>query len=661
MAQGRYVMLAGERSGVVPMKFLLCLLLSLPLLSHADEDADFLALRDAFRKGDAAQVQKLAPRFARSPLEPYASYYALRLDWDAPQKRPEIKVFLARERDTPLIEQFRSEWLKHLAAEERWQEFGEEYPRLLKADEELACYALQYRYQKDRYAVLREARAKWFNAAALPGSCGPLFDEAIAKGVINEQDIWSRIRLALEAANVSLASQLAERLPKKYQASLAALPKAASDPEKYLAAAKLEKANEGQRLVALFALQRLARQVPGLAYEQWQKISKYFPESERQYFYGWQGYIAARALEPQALEWYKAAGDAPLTENQLAWRVRAALRAEDWHEVWVSISNMPPSQQSESAWRYWKARALKGLGRGAAADVLLAELSREYHFYGQLAAEELGAAPAAGVFTVSFQPDKDDLKDMEERPASQRTLALYRMDMRVEAAREWAWLLAKFNDRQLLIAAEMARRNGMHDRSIYAADRTVEIHDFNLRYPAPYRESLNPHTREFGLDEAWVYGLMRQESRFVTQAKSNVGAAGLMQVMPATARWVAKKLNMRDYHNALIHEMDVNLKLGTFYMKNVLSSFDESPVLASAAYNAGPTRARRWRGDKPLEGAIYAETIPFDETRDYVKKVMSNTIYYSKLFGQPVQSLKQRLGVIEAKTADNQRAIPDER
>jgi soluble lytic murein transglycosylase len=211
------------------------------------------------------------------------------------------------------------------------------------------------------------------------------------------------------------------------------------------------------------------------------------------------------------------------------------------------------------------------------------------------------------------------------------------------------------------VASEIARRNEMYDRAINAADRTVQLHDFNLRYLSPYRGELKGHIREQELDEAWVYGLMRQESRFVTLAKSNVGAAGLMQIMPATARWIARKLGMKSYRNSLIHQMETNLKLGTYYMKMVLASFDNNPVLASAAYNAGPSRARQWRGDTPLEGAIYAETIPFDETRDYVKKVMSNTVYYAKLFGQPPHSLKQRLGVIAAKNAANQAPVPDEK
>jgi soluble lytic murein transglycosylase len=413
--------------------------------------------------------------------------------------------------------------------------------------------------------------------------------------------------------------------------------------------------------VALFALQRLAKQLPQLAYAHWEKIAADFPEAEQHYFYAWLGYEAARKLDARALEWYAAAGDAPLTEQQLAWRTRAALRAQNWQEVLDSVNRMTPQQQRDGTWRYWKGRALQALGRTDEAKEIFSALNGEYNFYGQLAAEELGHTPASDIMPSPYQPGEAELQSMLARPAVQRTLALYRMDLRTDAAREWAWAMRNLDDRQLLTAAEVARRNEMYDRAINTANLTVQLHDFSLRYLAPYREALQTHIQQNGLEEAWVYGLMRQESRFVTKAKSNVGAAGMMQIMPATARWVARKLGMKDYRKSLIHQVDTNLALGTYYMKTVLGWFDNNPVLASAAYNAGPTRARQWRGDIPLEGAIYAETIPFDETRDYVKKVMSNTVYYAALFGQPPRSLKQRLGVVAAKNAANQMPIPDEK
>ena len=642
------------------MKFVLFLLLFIPAASMASQDEDFLAAREAFAKGDSARLERMAARLKNSPLEPYLTYYQLRMHWDEKDSSA-ITRFLSRGDDTPVIDQFRNEWLKYLGKRQRWDEFAAEYPRMVNVDAELNCYALQLRELTDEEGALREARTKWFSGTGQPESCATLFDAAIDKGVINEQDIWTRMRLALESGNVSLAKQVANKLPKKYAFPSAALDKAWSDPERYLAKTKLDKKSEGQRLVALFALHRLAKQLPELGYARWKKMEVNFSEPEQHYFYGWLAYQAAKTQDARALAWYKAAGETPLNEEQMAWHTRAALRAQDWHEVWASITAMSSQQQQEGTWRYWKGRALKELGRIADAEALFTDLSREYNFYGQLAAEELGITPASAIGATSFQPSKEELYWVQSLPGIQRTFALYRMDLRTEASKEWSWTVRKFDDRKLLVAAELASRNSMYDRSINAADRTSTLHDFNLRYPAPYRESLQGRLREHGLEEAWVYGLMRQESRFATQAKSNVGAAGLMQIMPATAKWVARKMGMRDYRKALIHETEINLKLGTYYMKNVLTSFDNSAVMASAAYNAGPGRARQWRGDKPLEGSIYAETIPFDETRDYVKKVMSNTVYYSRIFGQPSVSLKQRLGMIEPKNSENTKPIPDER
>ena len=416
---------------------------------------------------------------------------------------------------------------------------------------------------------------------------------------------------------------------------------------------------KGQRMVALFALERLAKQSPDLAATRWAKLAGYFPVSEQHYFYGRLAYQAARNLDGRALQWYKAAAGTPLDDKQSAWRVRAALRVQDWPEVLASVNAMSEQQQHDPAWQYWKGRALQALGKPLEAREIFAPLSADFHFYGQLASAELADSPVLSEAVPVYKPDQHTIAEMSALPGVQRTLALYRIGMRSEALEEWRWLLRNFNDRELLAAAEIARRNEMYDRAIGAADKTVSVHDFSLRYLAPYRTELQEHLREQGLDEAWVYGLMRQESRFATGAKSETGASGLMQIMPSTARWVAIKLGLKSYRNALIHQLDINLRIGTYYMKSVLSRSENNPALASAAYNAGPLRALQWRGDKPLEGAIYAETIPYEETRDYVEKVMSNTVYYADQFGDPPRSLKQRLGIVPAKSADNQRAAPN--
>jgi soluble lytic murein transglycosylase len=174
------------------------------------------------------------------------------------------------------------------------------------------------------------------------------------------------------------------------------------------------------------------------------------------------------------------------------------------------------------------------------------------------------------------------------------------------------------------------------------------VHNYALRYPVPYRDVFAEYAKTHGLDEAWILALVRQESRFISEARSATGAAGLMQVMPHTARFVAGKMRMRDYRHKQVMDIETNITLGTGYLKLVMEQLGH-PVLASAAYNAGPTRARRWRADRPLEGAIYAETIPFAETREYVKKVIANSVFYGALLDEHVTPIKQRLGTVPAR------------
>lgn len=680
------------------MKFLVCVLFFISASAYANDDADFLAARDAFRAGNAKKLAQFAQRLKQSPLEVYVSYYQLSLELETADVKV-IKQFLTRPEDTPVVNRLRIDWLKQLGKKKQWDIFDTEYLRALNEDTELACYALQSRLRNQADAAMRNARGLWFTGKAQPESCGVPFDAAITAGIITPQDIDERLHLALEAGNVSLAKQMAGKLTGDFAVEFSALDSAARDADRYLdklaldvhqldaaqSAASLvaasgvpalsanpsgnvepvlshpKLATHGQRVVALFALQRAAKQSPDVASAHWAKLAAYFPVNEQQYFYSWLAFEAARKLDNRALQWYKLAGDAPLSEPQFAWRVRIALREQDWTEVLSAINAMNAQQQREGAWRYWKARALQTLGSPLEARKLFASLSTEYNFYGQLAGDELANSPVASALTPAYKPSKEAVAEMSALPGAQRTVALYRMSLGTDALEEWRWFVRNFNDRELLTAAEVARSNEMYDRAIGAAEKTVNQHDFSMRFLAPYRDALQEHIRENNLDEAWVFGLMRQESRFVTRARSNVGAAGLMQIMPATARWVAKRLGMKSYRNELIHQMDTNMRLGTHYMKTVLAQFDDSPVLASAAYNAGPSRARQWRGSQPLEGAIYAESIPFDETRDYVKKVMSNTLYYAYQFGAAPRSLKQRMGVIAGKSLENQQPVPDEK
>ena len=222
------------------------------------------------------------------------------------------------------------------------------------------------------------------------------------------------------------------------------------------------------------------------------------------------------------------------------------------------------------------------------------------------------------------------------------------MNLRTEGNREWNWELRGMSDQELIAAAEYGKKIGLIDRAVNTADRTKAEHNFYLRYPTPHIEKLQPITQKLHLDMYWVYGLIRQESRFVMVAKSHVGASGLMQVMPATGKYVAKKIGMNDYRPEKLSELQTNLVLGSNYLSMVLNDLDGSWGLASAAYNAGPGRPKQWRQSltKTVDGAIYAETIPFNETRTYVKNVLANAVFYGTVYTGKAHSLKEKLGIV---------------
>jgi len=612
----------------------------------ATPESDYLALREAFRAGEFNRVNGYAARLKGHALEPFAAY--LHLEMRLKEADPEeIRSYLTRNADSYLADRLRGDWLRLLGKNQDWAGFLGEYPQLLSQDNEITCYALQARLAKGDSNALPEARKLWLSSAIeLPASCEPLFAALVTGEMLYVKDVWARLRLALEAGNVTLARNVARYLPPAPEFPVRALEQAADNPLAFLDKLPVDLESRAGRELTLFALYRVARTQTPLTLSYWKPLQARFSQEEQEYFWGQLALQAARQLDPNAVGWFIKAGNTPLNELQLAWKVRAALRQQNWREVLAAIAAMPESDQNIGAWRYWKARALKAGGKTAQANMILAPLSREHNYYGQLAAEELGAA--IGIPAETYRPSEEEIRQIGHVPAIRRALILYEINVRSDANREWNWAIKSFDDKQLLAAAELAKRNDWLDRAIYTADKTTRLHDFSLRFPAPHRDVMQEYTRRVGLDEAWVYGLIRQESRFVQQAKSTVGASGLMQLMPATARWVAKKIGMRDFRQTMVNQLNTNVALGTYYLKYVQDQLDGQPVLATAAYNAGPRRAQRWRDGKPLEGAIYAESIPFTETRGYVQKVMSNATYYANRFGSQVYSLKEKLGIISA-------------
>ncbi|MEQ1488183.1 MAG: transglycosylase SLT domain-containing protein [Methylotenera sp.] len=587
-------------------------------------------------------------------LAPYADYWLMLLKLEKNNVRDEeVQNFLVQYLDMPFADRVRGEWLKKLGKEQNWGPFFEELDLFKRDDVAVQCYAMQGHTLLNDADVKAQAKALWLSNLALPSNCTQTFDALQLAEVLSVDDIWARFRLALQDAKLGVAKSTITRVPGFDTTNFKLLDRAYQSPKAFLENGVASYKSRFGAEANLYALDRLARTKIEDAISTYNKVQHQFEADNRAYGWGRVAYHAARSHHPQAVSFYAEAYGAMLDKEQLAWKVRAALREQDWQAVLDAVAAMQPKQLEEGAWRYWKARALKALGKNesaqlAEANAIFSKLSTERHFYGWLAAEELESVMSNPA--TDFIPTDNEVTAIASQLGIKRALALQRLDMRVEAKAEWVWAARGFDDPQLLAAAEYGIRQKWYDIAIYSADNTKITHNFNLRYPTPYRDLFHTSASNAGLDEAWVYGITRQESRFMHYAKSGVGAAGLMQLMPATAKWTAKRMGLDGYHNGMIHDLSTNIDLGTYYMRYTLDQMGGNAVMATAGYNAGPSRAKKWMHTKPLEAAIYIESIPFTETRGYVQKVMANAqIYAPRLIdkkggGAKIQTLKARLG-----------------
>ena len=622
-------------------------------------DTVLLQMQEAAKKGDKVRLSALLPQAAGHPLEPWAAYWELKARLNTAMSS-EVDAFLQRWRGTYQEDRLRNDWLLQLGERRQWSDFQRMLPDYrMRDDKEVLCYdlAIQTIERRQPETTAQEVKRLWYGQRDADDGCSVAAGELFAIQQLSEDDVWKRARLAAE-----LNRQIAARRAVNIVApdALQHVSEVFASPAKYLAGTSKLKGNTRRELAAL-ALIRMAsndpEQAASMMESRWANVLR---AEERDWVWGVIGKVSARRLSSNAVGYFAKVGKTErISEEAQEWMVRANLRAGQWKTVRKTIDDMPPAMQADSTWVYWKARALLNDRRvtdaeqaQAQAQNLLQSIAGVKGFYEKLALEDMGQA-------VSMPPAPQPLTAQEQaaaagNPGLQRALYAIKMGLRSEGVREWNYTIALhipggMNDRELLAAADLACKQQVWDRCINTSERTREVIDWNQRFPMPFRDTVIAKSSSIGLDPAYVYGLIRQESRFIMDARSHVGASGLMQVMPATAKWTAKKIGITDFQPYMLNDRDVNITIGTSYLKLALDDFDGSMALAAAGYNAGPGRPRSWRNGPQLEGAIWAENVPFTETRDYVKKVLSNTTNYAALItGQP-QSLKQRLGMIGPK------------
>jgi soluble lytic murein transglycosylase len=642
----------------------LALCLGMPLLLEPVRaqpgDSAILDAREAFRKKDRAQL--LAARAAAAaqqhPLTMWVDYWELsnRL---ADAQQAELDAFYARWPGSYVEDRLRNDWLLELGRRRDWANFAAEMPRFRMNDDlGVTCFALLAEHASGK-EVRDRALASWFEQRDADEGCAMLAAALYDAQRIAPADVWRKARFSLDANKPRAARQAAVLISVNAASQVNELTR---NPARYVSRKEGVAARQDEELVALGLIRMAGSDAEAAARQLHERWDSALPADLAAA--AWLGVAkqSALRLQDEASGYFERAERRAATagvkldwsDDALAWKVRAALRGNAtgprWQQVREGVDAMGVAQQRDATWVYWKARALQALARDAQdgdsmraeAQGLLAGIAGQLSFYGGLAAENLG-------LSVPLPPrpaplTKAEREAAKRQPGLARGLQLMTLGLRQEGVREWNFSLRGMADRELLAAAQFACEREVWDRCISTSDRTRTVVDMEQRFPTPFRSEVQARALEAGVDPAYVFGVIRQESRFIVDARSHVGAMGLMQVMPATARWTARKIGLANYHVDQIAERDVNLKLGTSYLKYVLDEFGGSLPMAAAAYNAGPSRSRKWREGPVLEVAVWAENIPFSETRDYVKKVLSNSAFYTALLNAQPALLRERLG-----------------
>ncbi|WP_276730314.1 MULTISPECIES: lytic transglycosylase domain-containing protein [Thiomonas] len=632
-----------------------------------DQAQLLLAAQKASQRGDPQPALDALRQLKGTLLEPWVAYWAIKPTLSE-ATQADFDAFARAYPHTYVLDRLRNDWLLELGKREDWTDFNRVYPHfIMRDDPQVQCYDLQSQFVTQHADVTAQVFKLWMDQRYGGVGCNSAASALLQDGAMPREMLWQRMRRFYEDGRAKQARDLlAPFLP---TGSWRILAQTDADAVRYLLGVvrrgpSAAIANADQRQYLVLALLSMARQDPGQAARLLQDNFSALPARDRAQIWGRIGLSAALNLQPEAARWYARMGQAdpafvPST-TVLEWQVRAALRAQDWPLVRSATRTLIDQGDKDLSWRYWHARALEKLGHPIEGRALLAEVANPWDFYGQLATDALGmkvslpaSLPPAPLSVVAQQA---------ARPGLQRSLALFSIDLRNEAVREWNFSLRGLDNQQMQGAAELACQQQLWDRCINTSERVTGGVDIAQRYAMPYREAIAKASAAEDVNEAFLYGLIRQESRFIANIKSWVGASGLMQLMPATAKLVARKIGLTDYSHDQIADVGVNVQLGSAYLGGLLQQFDGSEALAAAGYNAGPGRPLRWRNmglpDQPLlPGAIFAENIPIPETRDYVKRVLANaTVYAAILSGKP-QSLKARLGDVgspDAMLASNQ-------
>jgi soluble lytic murein transglycosylase len=591
----------------------------------------FLQAEQALKQDKLTRYQGLKKQLADYPLLPYLEYQALRKSFHT-FTSTDVRKALEKFDGTPLQYQLRRDWLNSLARQDRWDtylQFSTPGGTITQQCQRLTAMLRT----GQRTQALQEVEPIWLYGYSRPKACDPILEAFTKSGRLTDELVWRRIALAMDNGELRLARYLKRYLPATDQTWVDRWTELHEHPvnPKKLLRDKHPYADE----IALDTLNRLIRKDPLNGLKIWKDLHDNPRFSNTQKLKVIRTLAAFLALKHDkalmlrllALVSPELRFDPKFNEKML----QVALRENDWNLVLNTVKNLTPAERKQEQWSYWHARALSELGRRDEANQLFNTVAKERSYYGFMAADHLGYGFSFLHETLSISDSQ--MRQVAAMPGLLRARELYALERTLEARREWNLALKDQSPEVLKAAAKLAQEWNWPSQAILALAKIQHWDDLELRFPLNHRREVDRQAKDHGLESAWIYAIVRQESAFSVDARSSAGALGLMQLMPSTAKDVASKANKRSFKLDDLLQPEVNIELGATYLNQVYRSLQENPVLATAAYNAGPGRVINWLPKQPLATDVWIETVPFSETREYLKRVLAYTVIYDHRLG----------------------------
>ena len=604
----------------------------------------FIQAETALKRGRYTQYRKIEHRLTDYPLYPYLRFIEIQQNLNN-TSTDRIQSFLLTYHKTPLANKLYYRWINSLARRGK-SEVLIQFFRPTQNTRLLCHYANALHKtgkQGDAFSLMGEL---WQTSKSLPKSCDPILKKWIKVGYMTPSRLWARIHLVMNKGKRRLATYLGKSLPKEERFWLSLWKKVQRKPEYVLKADQHFKDQHSPIMhwILVDGMTRLARRKPLMAAKYWKEVrNKYnFNNEEKERIERRLSLSLARAATPLSRDTLKDLKLESRDERVITPHILSAIGDNDWEGSLAWLNNLKSSERNSERWQYWRARSLEEMGRLDEARSLYLQITDNRSYYSFLAADRIG--DRYQLTHRAINSPAAELIKLQHIPAVARAGELYQLKRIVDARREWHFAIQQMDKKQLLIAAQLANKWGWHDRSIITLALAQHWDDLELRFPLAHKTYIEKQAKHEKINPAWAFAVIRQESAFTQDARSSAGALGLMQLMPRTARQVARSLRIKRPNQRDLLKSNINIKLGVRYLRKLQERFKGNSVLATAAYNAGGYRVKTWMPkDEPQSADLWIENVPFTETRKYLKRVLTYTVIYEQRLGLEGKPLLERM------------------